>query len=388
MAQTQQPPEPSAAEELRRSIGGLATTAISRMENDLPWYGALYAEDRSWVNLVAQRGISAFVEWYTHPGQRPTVTTDVFGPAPRSLTRAISLEQTVQLIRVTIDVVESHVAQLTVPDAHLKTAVLEYSREVAFAAAAIYAHAAEERGAWDARLEALIIDALVRGDEDDNVLSRAGALGWAGRSPVTVILGLRPDGVGAAAAIEHLHRLARDPGWDLLAGSAGERLFAVVGGAADVRAAARIIAPAFSQAPIVVGDPVPTLAEAARSARSAERAFAASGAWSQLPRPALAHDLLPERALNNDAEARQELITTIYLPLRQAGVELLQTLDALAAHGGVESASRALFVHPNTVRYRLRKIAETTGLSATEPREGYLLNIALTVGRLAEASDL
>jgi hypothetical protein len=42
--------------------------------------------------------------------------------------------------------------------------VLRYSREVAFAAADIYAAAAEKRGAWDARTEASVVDVLLRGD--------------------------------------------------------------------------------------------------------------------------------------------------------------------------------------------------------------------------------
>ena len=53
----------------------------------------------------------------------------------------------------------------------------------------------------------------------------------------------------------------------------------------------------------------------------------------------------------------------------RAGGELLETLDAFFAAGGVlESAARALFVHPNTVRYRLRRIGEVTGLLAARRR--------------------
>ena len=54
----------------------------------------------------------------------------------------------------------------------------------------------------------------------------------------------------------------------------------------------------------------------------------------------------------------------VYGALVRAGGELLETLDAFFAAGGVlESAARALFVHPNTVRYRLRRIGEVTGFS-------------------------
>ncbi|MCI0690361.1 MAG: helix-turn-helix domain-containing protein, partial [Sporichthyaceae bacterium] len=66
-----------------------------------------------------------------------------------------------------------------------------------------------------------------------------------------------------------------------------------------------------------------------------------------------------------------------------AGGELLETLDAFVSSGGVlESAARALYVHPNTVRYRLRRVGEVTGLSPLLPRDSFTLRIALTVGRL------
>jgi len=41
-----------------------------------------------------------------------------------------------------------------------------------------------------------------------------------------------------------------------------------------------------------------------------------------------------------------------------------------------------LFVHPNTVRYRLRRIADFTGRDPTVPRDAYVLRVASTVGRL------
>ena len=45
----------------------------------------------------------------------------------------------------------------------------------------------------------------------------------------------------------------------------------------------------------------------------------------------------------------------VYLPLVDAGARLLETLAAYFEHGSsIEATARALFVHPNTVRYRLR----------------------------------
>ena len=94
-------------------------------------------------------------------------------------------------------------------------------------------------------------------------------------------------------------------------------------------------------------------------------------------------DLLPERALAGDGHARRALSADIYEPLGRAGGELLGTLVAFLNHGGsIEASSRALYVHANTVRYRLRRIEDVTGYNPTTPRDAYVLRLAVTVGRL------
>jgi DNA-binding PucR family transcriptional regulator len=79
--------------------------------------------------------------------------------------------------------------------------------------------------------------------------------------------------------------------------------------------------------------------------------------------------------------ARRRLVEKVYAPL-SGNPELLATAEALANHTGIESASRALYVHANTIRYRVRRIAELTGYSPTEPREAFVLNIAIRLGAL------
>lgn len=97
-----------------------------------------------------------------------------------------------------------------------------------------------------------------------------------------------------------------------------------------------------------------------------------------------ADDLLPERVLDGDQLARNTLIDEIYIPLVSAGPVLVETLDSYLGQGrSLEAAARDLYVHPNTVRYRLRRIAQVIGWDPTEAREGQILQIALTVGRLS-----
>ena len=40
----------------RQSIGRLTQRAVAQMSDELPWFQALSAQDRSWIGLVAGRG--------------------------------------------------------------------------------------------------------------------------------------------------------------------------------------------------------------------------------------------------------------------------------------------------------------------------------------------
>ena len=61
----------------------------------------------------------------------------------------------------------------------------------------------------------------------------------------------------------------------------------------------------------------------------------------------------------------------------------MDTAVSFLDHGGsVEGTGRAMYIHPNTVRYRLKKIQDVTGYSPSDPREAYLLRLAVTLGRL------
>src|SRR5262245_18380559 len=386
---TEAPALAASVRAIERAAGALATASVARMDETLPWFRELPADQRAWVMLVAQAGVRSLVEWLRRRGESgdggpQEVSDEVFDAAPRALARSLNLQQTVQLIRVTIDVVEQQVGHLAAKgeEAAIREAVLQFSREIAFAAARVYARAAERRGAWAARLQALLVDALLRGDSSDVLASRAAALGWADAPPVAVAVGRSPGGE-ASMVLHTVYRAARRIGVEILGGVHGDRLVVVLGGATDPLAATGNLLIGFGDGPVVVGPAVPSLDEATESARAALAGYRAAPAWPSAPRPVAAADLLPERALAGDAEARRILRQDVYGSLARAGGELLETLDAFFAAGGVlESAARALFVHPNTVRYRLRRVGEITGLSPLLPRDAFALRVALTVGRL------
>jgi hypothetical protein len=385
-----------ASDQLFREVGTLSTAAMTRMESDKAWFTDLSAEDRSWVGMIVQAGIQGFVTWYRDHGDSRTVATDadsaiaaqVFGAAPRALAGVINLQQTVELVRLTIDVVEENIDELlghelarTVHDG-----LLRYGRELAFATAEVYARAAEVRGAWDARLEALVVDSVLRAEADTTVLSRAGALGWGGHGEVVVVLGSAPASPASTSLFDDVRRSARAAGVDALCATQGDQMVVVLGGVEDAERAASAIQHHFGDGPVVHGPPAVDLADAHRSAAAALSGVRVAKAWPAAPRPVAADDLLPERALAGDPDARQQMVLEVYLPLLRAKGTLIETLDAYFSHGAsIEGAARVLFVHANTVRYRLRQAGELTGLTPTRPRDAFTVEIALALGRLSEA---
>jgi hypothetical protein len=389
---TAKPPLAATLRRIERHAGKLASAAVAKMDETLPWFRALPADQRAWVMLVAQAGVRSMVEWLRSGGtiaaNPQEISDEVFAAAPRALARSITLTQTVALIKVTIEVAEAEVTALAADgeEEALATAILKFSREIAFSAARVYARAAESRGAWDARLQALLVDALLRGDSSDVLASRAAALGWADKPPVAVVVGRSPGG-DITAVLHAVYRAARRARVEVIGGVHGDRLVVVVGGADDPAEVAGQLAATFGEGPVVIGPGVPSLDHATESARAALAGFRAAPAWPGAPRPVAADDLLPERALAGDSEARRVLRHDVYLAVARAGGGLLETLDAFFAAGGVlESAARELYVHPNTVRYRLKRVAEVTGLSPLDGRDAFALRLALTIGRLDPAT--
>jgi len=160
----------------------------------------------------------------------------------------------------------------------------------------------------------------------------------------------------------------------------------IVGGAEDAGQAAALFAPAFGPGPVVVGPAVPDLAAAAGSAADALSGLRAAPAWPEAPRPVAAEDLLAERAIAGDERAKRQLVDEVYRPLTAAGASVLETVTAfLELASSLEATARMLFVHPNTVRYRLRRVTDVTGLVPTNSRSAFTLRIALTLGRLEPA---
>ena len=375
---------------LRNISGDLASATLARLERDLPWYKDMPPSRRSAVGMVAQAGITSFISWYESPDSTPWIASDVFGVAPRELLRSVSLQQTLQLIKVTVEVVEDYLKDAP---HELREGILHYSRDIAFAAADVYARAAEARGLWDARLEALVVDSILSGEYDQELPSRIAALGWTGHGEVCVIVGTSPRMVD----VDAIRRTARHHNTDVLVGVQGNRLVVVVGRRIDEDASndveplediARALDDSFGPGTYVVGPTVPAVVDAVKSAKAALAGFSVAKSRREPPRPLLANDVLPERALAGDPLARRALIQGIYEPLRDHALDLLGTVWTYFETGhSLEATARELFVHPNTVRYRLKKIIEVVEWDPGAPRDALTIHLALILGSMSEPNQ-
>jgi hypothetical protein len=91
-------------------------------------------------------------------------------------------------------------------------------------------------------------------------------------------------------------------------------------------------------------------------------------------------DVLLDFVLTRPSPARDRL-DAVLIPLED-GPDLIATLEAyLAADFDRRGAAAALHVHPNTLDYRLRRVAELTGLDPSTTRGLQHLGAALTVRR-------
>ena len=55
--------------------------------------------------------------------------------------------------------------------------------------------------------------------------------------------------------------------------------------------------------------------------------------------------------------------------------------------GNLEAAARSLFVHANTVRYRLRRLVDVTGYDLSDPHDAFTVRIALALSRLPRGAQ-
>ncbi|MBW3078493.1 helix-turn-helix domain-containing protein [Bifidobacterium sp. 81T8] len=262
-------------------------------------------------------------------------------------------------------------------------------------------------------VEAVTFECLANGLADQRVESMLHILGWPDDIRCFAVAGFAPQtGAGSGSATRTLHTLtklretAHDLGGALSIAGLHHGMCAVLV-AAQAAATPEVTCTAMMgvfdvERPVALGPlrhgvdgasatirAALSTIEAAPALRDAAALTMAGNGRTVPParsfRLIRAEDALPERALLGDEDARRELIEAVYGSLTAAGPDdpTLETVSTFVLSGGsLETTAKALNVHPNTVRYRLKRAADTTGWDAADPREAYVLRTAITLGRM------
>ncbi|MBB4910821.1 PucR family transcriptional regulator [Actinophytocola algeriensis] len=241
-----------------------------------------------------------------------------------------------------------------------------------------YTEVATESARYDEKARLAVVDSLIEGrytkPEEFEDAARVLRLPVAG--PFVVVYGDSDAAPGLSRMVGDLRAV-----WRRLPD--GEVGVVAVGRTADLRALRKSLegtASAVGVSPPVSGLP---LIPAALSRARIARACLAAGetgviGFGERPvstlvagAPKLAREL-----------ARDVLTDLLALPAAERDV-LLATLRAwFTEHGSARDAAERLFVHPNTVRYRIRRVQELTGRDLGDPRGIAELYLAVESVRL------
>ena len=375
------------ARRLQRASGDLTSDAIKTMDETLPWFTALSARERASVGILAQLGVTSFVDWFVGTSDNANLTEKIFSSAPRELADALTLEQTVELVRTVFNVVENSISKIAGDNAMRQTALreslLRYSSEVAFAAANVYARRAEYRGAWDARLQSQLLESFLAGESSDVLEARASAAAFKLDGSIITLIG--PVPARRAAAEVHatqIQRTAEQNNFDAVVGVQSDRLIAVISGIPtemSLSDAAKPFIGHFDPGTIVVGPKVSSLSQVHHSVMDAISAFRAIPLSGTHARLVLSDELIAARVINGDTAAADRISEQLRTEINS---DVLATLaNYLESSGSIEACARELFIHVNTVRYRLKRVHEVTGLDPFDPTDSLTLRLGLMYAR-------
>ena len=213
------------------------------------------------------------------------------------------------------------------------------------------------------------------------------------------VLAVEPQGVEGADAIAVLQRLgdlvavtceAAIPGATCVA--SGQRVYAVLPDGAGVRAQAvvpqlleRIRSSLHRPVLIGVGSRVTALADVPRSRDEADLVLRALAVDEQDRRWAHIEELRAQTVLlrlkdlaASDPHLADGPLLTLVEHDRSKDSSYIETLRAyLAAFGDVTVAAAGLNVHPNTFRYRLRRLVEISGIDLDDPQQRLVAELQL-----------
>lgn len=358
----------------------LAASIEKRLTEELNWFAEMPETRQKSVMTVVKNGLSYFKQLLDDEADSTLLASQAFEAAPRELLRSVSLQETLQVSRVIATALEDALGE------KYQQLIDAFAKETGFAAADIYARASRSRSIWDDRLEALIIDAVIGGESDAEVASRASALGWRGQGAIAVMIAI----VQGEVDFDQYRKLARLKSADALIGRQGEHLILIAGfrdqnmaTGENLFSLAGDFATVSKPGPVVMGPRVESINLARRSSRAAFGAMKVVRHQNPGRRAVRSREYLAERAVIGEAEAQRALIREVYQKLQNDHPQLLETLETfLDNNGSLEKTANELFIHQNTVRYRLTGVEKELGLDPLSSKGQFTLRIALALGRV------
>lgn len=291
----------------------------------------------------------------------------------RRLEMGVPLEPMLHVYRIAGRLVFDEIAAVAGPDEKDELALLgrgwiDYIDQASSVAASGYLQASHERlRRLDAQRGALLDSLLAAADASDAAAVAAEFSVTLAHRYVVVL-------VAAPAVAAHVDRIAGAAPIGSVTGVRGTHVVVL----SPLVEPARSLVEHVPGAIVAVGNPAEPGLELAAELRRAEGLLAVAvevgeSAWYG------PDDLLLERLVAASPQVADSLRRLIVTPLRRGdrGGLMEATLRTFLRTGSVPETAQHEVVHPNTVAYRLRRIAERTGYDPRVPRQATVLAAAL-----------
>ncbi len=368
------------AERVAAQLDDMLPAMGAAYQREVAEYAAMEPSDFAHVLETSRDFVGQFVEALARGIDRPVPPRPLLvGAGRRRQEAGISLDAAMHAFRIASRVAWTSIADVTTAVDPLQVGAvagrwIEYVDHAATAFAEGHTQAStEEVRRVDARREALVADLLAA---DSSAEARAVAARHALRLPDR----LTPVLVAGADAVQLPDRLLAMLPPATLVGHRGDHLVALVPGelTADVRRSLEAMARGALVVVVPPRSPGAPLLAAVASTESVLGAALATGARVGLRS---ADDLVLERAVLEHEDLEAHLRREVLAPLLAADPDGIfrAALRSWNACGSIRQVAAELFVHANTVTYRLRRVQEITGLDPRVPDDATRLVLALAL---------
>lgn len=404
------PPVPKMQEQIPTVDGPLKWTLLHvdrALADRLPWYRNLPLDDKTTIHLLIERFESSFMNWWKQGRRRPDSRdgvdrkADSMGiPAPSDYPQTLSPNRTLDLIQAILDLLEDGLPSPALKEENreqIKDAFLHYARRVAFSSAKSYTTLSKTDHRTKSRTETLILESLIEGSANRQVRAGLTMLGWSADYQSFALLGKLINIDNQVDTEQDIRTEVEKEGAQALVAEHNQLSLILVNlqnADTPVNISASLLHFFDRETPVCMGPLRQGVEGSSETIQAVINTYAVAPAASSLalegtlPRPLHADDLLPERALMGDKNAADQLYMEVYKSLigEDQNSPLLLTLSTFLMSGNaLEATAKKLGIHPNTVRYRLKRSVEVTGWDVMNPREAFVLQTALKIGRIHDA---